>query len=194
MTDLEIIEILRNNDIKGSTNALKTIYKNNYYMVEDYVKKNNGTKDDAKDLFQDSVIVLYKNIKKDSFLLSGKISTYLYSISRNLWLKKLRDTKIKTTEIDTHNESFSTSETIQLKIEYSENQIFLGRLLTKAGEKCKKILKAFYYDKQSMKTIAEMQGYSSEQVAKNQKLRCLKKIRSVLNEHGLYSEHLDTKF
>lgn len=194
MTDQEIIAILRENDIKGGTRALKILYKNNYYMVEDYVTHNSGTKDDAKDIFQDSVIVLYKNLKKESFELRGKISTYLYSISRNLWLKKLRDTKIRTTDIEDHRESFVNEQNIHLDLEYTEDQKMIGRMLTQAGEKCKEILKAFYYDKMSMRKIAEGQGYSSEQVAKNQKLRCLKKIRAVLNKKANYFGQLENSY
>lgn len=194
MTDQEIITILKKNDLAGGTQALKILYKNNYFMVEDYILKNSGTKEDAKDIFQDSVIVLYKNLKKETFVLSGKISTYLYSITRNLWLKKLRDSKITSVDLEDHRESFIDEENIVEEIEYSEHQIMIGKMLHQAGERCKKILKAFYYEKLSMKKIASTQGYSSEQIAKNQKVRCLKKIRSILNKNEHYFENLENSY
>lgn len=194
MTDQEIVNVLKTNDLKGGTNALKILYKNNYYMVEDYILKNSGTRDDAKDIFQESVIVLYKNIKKESFELNGKISTYLYSITRNLWLKKLRDSKISTTSIDGYKDSFVQNSNAITAIEYSESQKLIGGMLQKASEKCKNLLKAFYYEKHSMKTIAATQGYSSEQVAKNQKVRCLKKLRTLLNSSEYYLGNLENSY
>lgn len=194
MTDQELINILRKNDLKGGTQALKILYKNNYHMIEVYIRKNSGSKEDAKDVFQDSVIVLYKNLKKDSFELNGKISSYLYSISRNIWLKKLRDTKITTSTIEDHGDSFVHDTNVLEDIEYSENQKMIGNLLLQAGERCKILLRAFYYEKLSMKKIASSQGYSNEQIAKNQKVRCLKKIRTILKKTGHYFENLENSY
>jgi RNA polymerase sigma factor (sigma-70 family) len=194
MTDQELITILKKNDLKGGAQALKVLYKKNYYMVEDYIVRNSGTKEDAKDLFQDSMIVLYKNLQKENFVLNGKISSYLYSISRNIWLKKLRDTKILTTTVDDYKESFVNDSNIVIDIEYSENQRMLANMLIQSGEKCKKILKAFYYEKMSMKKIASTLGYSNEQIVRTQKLRCLKKIRLILNKNEHYYENLENSY
>jgi RNA polymerase sigma-70 factor (ECF subfamily) len=54
-------------------------------------------------------------------------------------------------------------------------------LYEKLAEPCKSIIKMFYYDKRSMQEIAQSLGYKSEDVAKNQKARCLKSARSALN-------------
>ncbi|MDF1696063.1 MAG: sigma-70 family RNA polymerase sigma factor [Saprospiraceae bacterium] len=194
MTDQEIVTILTNNNLKGGTKALKILYKNNYYMVENYILKNSGTKDDAKDIFQDSVVVFYKNLKKESFQLSGKLSTYMYSIARNLWLKKLRDNRISTSPIEDEKDSFSNQGSAQLDLEFTENQQMIGKLLREAGDRCKNLLKAFYYEKMSMRKIAETQGFSSEQIAKNQKVRCLKKIRAILNNSETYYKNLKNSY
>jgi len=194
MTDQEIIKILKKNDLKGGTQALKNLYINNFHMVEVYILKNSGSKEDAKDIFQDSVIVLYKNLKNETFELNGKISSYLYSISRNIWLKKLRDSKIITSTLEDHGDSFVHDANILNEIVYSENQKMIGKILTQAGERCKELLKAFYYEKLSMKKIASTQGYSNEQIAKNQKVRCLKKIRSILNKSEHYFENLENSY
>ncbi len=194
MTDLEIIHTLRKNDLKGGTQALKILYKKNYHMVEVHILKNSGSKEDAKDVFQDSIIVLYKNLKKETFELNGKISSYLYSISRNIWLKKLRDTKITTSAIEDHRDSFIHDVNIIKEIEYSEDQKMIGDMLKRAGDRCKNLFIAFYYEKLSMKKIASTQGYSSEQIVKNQKVRCLKKIRSILNKSQNYFGNLENSY
>ncbi len=194
MNDQEIIDTLRKNDFKSGTLALKHLYKKNYHMIESYILKNNGSKEDAKDAFQDSIIVLYKNLKKETFVLNGKISSYLYSISRNIWLKKLRDSKITTTPIEDHDDSFVHDENILKVIEYTEKQRMIGDMLRSAGERCKKLLMAFYYEKLSMQKIASTQGYSSEQITKNQKVRCLKKIRTILSQSDNYFGNLENNY
>lgn len=194
MTDQEILALLQTSDLQGGRKALTAIYKDNYYMIENYILKNSGTKEDAKDIFQDSMVVLYKNMKKDSFRLFGKISTYIYSVARNLWLKKLRDNKILISSLEENDDSYISDSNIIIDLEYSESQRMIGKLLNHAGVKCKDLLRSFYYEKLSMKKIASTQGYSSEQIAKNQKVRCLKKIRSILNKTENYFNNLESSY
>ena len=89
---------MKKNDIKiladikqGSENAFIELYNQNYPQVERLILKNSGTIDDAKDIFQDTIHVLLVKIRSDNFELSASINTYIYGISKNLWLKRLRD-------------------------------------------------------------------------------------------------------
>ena len=81
-----LLEGLATND----TNAIETIYRENYTAIQAYVVKNNGYPDDARDVFQEAMIILFEKAKSDSFVLSCQIKTYLYSVCRRLWLKKLQ--------------------------------------------------------------------------------------------------------
>ena len=72
------------NDSKGT---LEGIYKAYFPMVLQLVMTNSGSEDDAKDVFQESIIVLYDKVKAGSFELNSKLKTFLYSVSRRLWLK-----------------------------------------------------------------------------------------------------------
>ena len=93
-----------------------------------------------------------------------------------------------------YTDAFISESNIELDMEYSENQKMLGTILNQAGERCKKLLKSFYYEKLSMNKIASTQGYSSEQIAKNQKLRCLKKIRAIVNKSEFYTKNLENSY
>ena len=86
--------------------------KNNVSMVYEYlykkltpviyyeIKANSGTKEDAEDHFQDTMIVVAANVKGGKYL-EGNLEGYFKQVSRNLWLKKLRDGgKMKKTEYD----------------------------------------------------------------------------------------------
>src|SRR5215471_4412310 len=81
-----LLKALANNDPK----AAETIYKDNFNMVLAFILNNNGSYDEARDIFQEAMITLYQKAKSDSFVLTSQIKTYVYSICRRLWLKRLQ--------------------------------------------------------------------------------------------------------
>lgn len=48
---------------KNDKKAVETIYKDNYTMVQSLIINNNGSADDAKDVFQEAMIVLYEKAR-----------------------------------------------------------------------------------------------------------------------------------
>lgn len=188
MTDQELIEEIKTGHISSSQKAMRHLYKTCYPMTENMVRNNKGSIADAQDIFQDAMIVVYNRIKQEDFSISSKISTYTFGISRNLWLKNLRDNKKSSNNLDINEMHIDSSERIDEALEFSEQQIMLGKLLMKSGQKCFELLKAFYFEKLRVKKIAELQNYSSEQIVKNQKVRCIKKIRALMQSNHEYIE------
>src|SRR6201995_1362209 len=84
-TDNEVILGILNN----SESALKKLYLAYFPMILQLVINNNGNTDDAKDIYQEAIIILYNKVKAGNFELSSKLKTYIYSICRRLWLKRL---------------------------------------------------------------------------------------------------------
>ena len=82
----ELLRGLAEND----RNAIETIYRLNFGLIQGFVVKNNGYPDDARDIFQEAMIVLYEKSHQESFQLTCQIKTYLYSVCRRLWLKRLQ--------------------------------------------------------------------------------------------------------
>lgn len=191
MKDDKIFTLIRDESLFNNEVALKAIYVSNYYMVENFILSHGGSKEDAKDVFQDTVITFYNNVKKDQFELKSKISTYLYSVSRNIWFKKIRDDKIVINSEDFDKlKKVSSSDDIHKSIEYTEEQKLIAQLLSSAGAKCKQILTLYYFEKLRMKKIASELGYNSEQVAKNQKAKCMKKIKAAVLSSNFYLRNL----
>ncbi|MES2432083.1 MAG: sigma-70 family RNA polymerase sigma factor [Bacteroidota bacterium] len=166
MTEEEIIEHLQNN--KYST-ALKGLY-NVLPLAKKYITTNNGTTDDAADIFQDALVILCKKVKEGNLTLTVPLKTYLMGIVKNCWLQELRLRK-KLPQGETNNDLPS--------IEVNEEP---GFVLAKAafdllGEKCRQLLILFYFKKESFKNIATALAFSDEKIAKNQKYRCLQKAK-----------------
>jgi len=189
MTDQQIIATIKDSSIKSCEIALNCVYESYYKMIQTFVTQNSGTKDDAKDVFQETVISLYNNVKNGKYSPDSKLSTYLFSISKKNWFNKLRKSGRISSLEDNENHHIQSDEDIQRKIEYTEQQMLIGKLLHKIGQECGTLLKLFYFEKMRMVKIAATMNYSSEQIAKNQKSKCMKKLRLVvLSSHELQNQ------
>jgi RNA polymerase sigma factor (sigma-70 family) len=176
MSDQEIIEHLLNDRYNK---AVKGLY-GSYPSARKWIVANSGNKEDAEDIFQEALLVLYKKVKAGGFVLSSSLKTYLTGISRNLWLKELKRKGIEVPMEKFHGiaeESLADGEQ-QFKVaEMAFNLL---------GEKCKQLLLLFYFKKKSMGEISRILEFSNEGVTKNQKYRCLEKAKNnytnLLNE------------
>lgn len=60
--------------------AVEAIYRENFSMIQAFILNNNGSVDDARDIFQEAMIVLYDKAKSETFELNCKLKTYIYSV------------------------------------------------------------------------------------------------------------------
>lgn len=152
-------------------------------MVEKYILTNNGTKADAQDIFQDAMYLLIKKAEAPDFSLSSKITTFLFGIGKNLWLKQLAKHKTVDREPDP-NEVYEESETVLEIEEAGYEQLdrvkWMKKCLVALGEPCKTILEQFYFLKTPMKRIAEMLHYTNSNNAKNQKYKCFMRLKKMV--------------
>lgn len=164
---------------KNDRKAVETIYKEHYNMVQAMVVKNNGTIDDAKDIFQEAMIVLYEKVKSDSFELSCQIKTYLYSVSRRLWLKKLMSQSRLIIAEEADHELVSVDDQVEEHEKLQVEFVMMEKAINSLGEPCKSLLEAFYLKKKSMQEIASGFGYTNPENAKNQKYKCLIRLKKL---------------
>jgi RNA polymerase sigma factor (sigma-70 family) len=165
----------------GDSKALSFIYKTIYPTVEKMVFKMNGSTDDAYDVFQDAVTILYEKAKTNSLQLSCKLSTYLISVAKHLWLKKLSKRKKQQVSVlyDGMEENIGVDDDINHFLEFENNVTRLKACFEQIGEPCKSVLNAFYIHNQSMTDIAATFGYVNTETAKTQKYKCLNRIRKL---------------
>lgn len=172
----EHIKAIKANDEK----VLKLFYQNNYPKIERYVLMNSGTVDEARDIYQEAFIAVWRNIQLSKFEVQDNTSLdrYLYQVAKNKWLDFLRSAKRKTIVPLTGRED-GLAECVDLS-EVEQQQITTIKVnFKRLGQQCKDILERFYYRKQSMRVIAEDMSWT-EATAKNNKYRCLQKLRELL--------------
>lgn len=163
----DLIDGIKNKDSK----TLNFLYKKYLSLVRSFVLNNNGTTDDAKDVFQEAVIAIFRYSQNENFELKCSFETFLYSICRTIWLNNLRNQRVHLNKINEISEfiifSSSTNEMIEESLEYKLYQKHFQRL----SEECKKLLQLFF-DKVSYAEIAKLLGYSSVGFVKKKKFNC----------------------
>ena len=106
---------------------------------------------------------------------SSSVKTYLFSVGKNKLMEmergKLRERKLKTDDL------------------YEADEIYDDSLLTqvedcveKLGEPCRSLLIQYYYHKRSIDQLVSLFGYKNMETAKNQKYKCLERLRKMVKE------------
>ena len=181
---------LVNGIISENDDVLLYIYKNSYRPVRHLITTNSGNEEDARDIFQDSLVILYKKLKSNNLKLYCSISTFIYSIAKLLWLKEL---KIRGKEVKGYNEydDYADESSNIVKIyEYNERLSFYRRIFEQLSEDCKKILKMFMKNF-TISEVTKIMGYSSEQHTKNRRYRCKKALVKRIIQNPEYYELKD---
>ncbi|MBB5394901.1 sigma-70 family RNA polymerase sigma factor [Mucilaginibacter sp. AK015] len=169
-----IIGILNNSD-----SVLKKLYLAYFPMVLQLVISNNGDEDEAKDIYQEAIIVLYNKVKRGDFELSSKLKTYIYSICRRLWLKRLKQLNRYGGDIKDFQEYLPVEDEVEMHEERDTQLNKMGDALKLLGEPCKTIMEDFYMHNRSMQDICERFGYTNADNAKTQKYKCLQRLKKL---------------
>jgi RNA polymerase sigma factor (sigma-70 family) len=159
--------------------AIESVYKEHYGLIQHLVVYNNGTEDDARDIFQEAMMVLYEKAKSPDFELTCQIKTYLYSVSRRLWLKKLQHARRIETQIENFDQLVPVEEDLDEHEKLTNQYLIMRTAMGKIGEPCKSLIEAFYVHQKNMNEIAGFFGYTNADNAKNQKYKCLVRLKKL---------------
>ncbi len=180
LRDSEVIDLIK----KGDERALDYLYKKNYKMMANLIVKNNGTEEEAKDVYQDALIVFWQKTTSGELVMTSKISTYLYSICQNLWRKELdRKSRYSYEETD-------RGESVDL-VEKDERVKIVHQCLALLGDSCRKILSYYYFDELSMNDIADKMGFANADTAKTKKYKCKQELDKLIKSKFKTSDFLD---
>jgi RNA polymerase sigma factor (sigma-70 family) len=151
------------------------LYKSAFPVVAKYVSRMGGSFDEAKDVFQDALVVYYEKVVTSPDLFTNDLA-YLVGTAKNLWLKRYRQStqNVPLDNLDVFDEEQETPSNTRLM-----------RFLETAGKKCMELLKGFYYDQLPLTEIADQFGYSGVRSATVQKYKCLEKVRETIKQKAL---------
>jgi RNA polymerase sigma factor (sigma-70 family) len=179
-SDTNIIEGVRNQDDK----ILNWLYDNYLQSVKKYVISNNGSSDDVSDVFQDTIIILYKQIIDESLNLTTDLKGYFFGIARNVWNSQLRK-KQRNVEIET---DFADEEQND-----DAGDPILERIVSRAFQKLKhdhqEVLNS-YSEGLSYEDIAIKMNFKNETYARRKKYLAKEALLEILKEDPEYQEYL----
>jgi RNA polymerase sigma factor (sigma-70 family) len=152
---------------------------------------NSGSRQDAEDVFQEMLVAFIDLVQKNKFRGESTVKTFLYSLNRHTWLNELkrRGRALAREEKYEKGKEQAEPDTGYL-IADREAKSAVIKLVGSLGETCKKILLLFYYENRSMREILETMHYENEQVVRNKKYKCLKRLEQMLNEKPHLKETL----
>ena len=166
---------------------VRYLYEHYFEDAATEIKLRGGSDDDAADMFQEAVLILIEKIKTGKFRQESSIKTFLVGIARNLWLfeKRTRERRSSREMLYTISEgSDINTEDLDIgeRIFSKSNTDVIQTLFKQVGEVCSKILIGFYYENSSMKNLLQRFHFDNEQVLRNRKSRCMKKLKKLLTD------------
>jgi RNA polymerase sigma factor (sigma-70 family) len=166
------------NALQSRNNAAYELLYSFYYAgIEKFVKQNNGTSADAKDVFQETIMVLLEKVPKRDFVLTSSIKTYINAIAHNIWLKRLRDTKRLTrVELQYEMEDMTLAEWEQQE-EKRVKRNLLQRIFERLTRHCVIFLTRTFLTGASREQLMAEMGYKNSHTFDNQKYKCLEQAR-----------------
>lgn len=185
LTNKNIIRGIRKRDAA----VIRYLYKTCYPDIRKLILANKGTAEDAQDLFQDALLLIYQKIVNLGITLNCEFGTYLYSCCRLMWLKELEERRNMGQNYeytDTHSggisEEISTFEAVKMSI--------YKRHFDELGKECQDVLK-MYYDNVPMEEICTRMGFQSIEAAKEKKYRCKKSLMTKIYNNPAYKKLQD---
>ncbi len=176
---LEQEQILLKGLAGSDKNSIELIYRDNFSSIQSFILNNNGSVEDARDIFQEAMIVLYENAGKETFKLNCQIKTYLYSVCRRLWLKRLQQLGKYNYNLEYLVDIVPVDAEIEDHEKRNDDFNLMENAMSKIGEPCKSLLDGYYLQKKNMQELALEFGYTNADNAKTQKYKCLIRLKKI---------------
>lgn len=174
--DAALVIGIANNEAK----ALDQVYQQSFEQIKQFITQNNGSEQDAEDIFQEGLLAVWRNIKSGKYEHQRhvKLSTYVFQVCKYRWFEHLKSAKVKyNSRLNPEFDIAEENSLAQLQ-EEEERASYLRNLFEQLGEKCQQILHLYYYKKLPLAEIAEQLDYTP-QSAKNEKYRCMQRLKAL---------------
>ena len=172
--------------LSGDRALLKQMYAALFPFIRRIVLDHVGTEEDARDVFQDAVIVLYEMAQKPDFQLTSKFSTLFYGICRNIWMTR-RQKKSNQELTIPEDAKYIPDDSLQIDYLQVERGKLFYKALRRLGEDCQKLLQLFF-EKRSMEEIARTMGFASEGYARVRKAQCKDRLVENIKKDASFKE------
>ncbi|MFP4025798.1 MAG: RNA polymerase sigma factor [Thiohalospira sp.] len=177
-------EIIINGILNQDKDILKAIYYTYFPTIKRFILDNNGNEQDAKDVFQEALIIIYRKIKDGNFRLKSSFKTYIYAVCQFIWIKELSVNKENNENLTVYLEYENIPEiNIDEYKKHKQYQLY-QKHFKRLGKECQKTLKLFLEEK-PFKEIAKKLGTSYDYI-RTKKTRCKERLLRYIKEDPEY--------
>lgn len=188
-SDKEIVRAIKGGN---ADEVLEFLYHTVQFKISNWIIKNNGSEEEAQDIFQDSVLSFYNYVLANKFDETKSVDGFLFSIARNNWINRAKQ---KQKFID-------SSEHVEYKIEQVEDNEFIQQsndsdrakkldvLLSELGERCKELLTYSIFYKMSMEEISEKMDFNNANTAKTKNYKCKQRLMKIIDTNATVKDWL----
>ncbi|MEL6836635.1 MAG: RNA polymerase sigma factor [Bacteroidota bacterium] len=176
--DQQIIVALRN----GEFGVLDQVYRDHASSIRNWIVRNNGTSDDAQDVFQDAIIALHQKANDPDFVLTCPLGGLLFSICRNKWLNQLRkknkEAEVRVWEAEKYKDESSLVSVLEQVEEEQIRQERLDHTFQQLSELCQKLLRLLISGLSSAEVAVQL-GMTDANTVYRRKNACVGRWRTL---------------
>ncbi len=178
MSDAELLHLVRSGDPSG----VSFVYEKYRREFVSWIRKFGRCDiDEACEYYQGTMVIFYENVMTGRLTdLQSSLKTYLFGIGKNLVMQEYRKTvrseKIKA-EYLLQSHLLPTADEAQAE---AEDLSLISRCFERIGDPCRRLLELFYFQQKNMEEISTELGYKNPETAKNQKYKCMERLRKLV--------------
>lgn len=157
---------------------IDSIYQNFSPKIKRWITNNNGSLSDAGDIFQEALIIVFRQAKEKDLQLTCPFEAYLLAVIKRMWYKELkkRGRRGVTIDIDdVYNVGTNNIQEMEESMAQQEKENTVMQFLETLGESCRKIIRLCLKKENSQEEIAESLGISYAYLRKK-KSACMAKL------------------
>jgi RNA polymerase sigma factor (sigma-70 family) len=171
----------------GDKDGLRNIYRSFLPGIIGLITRNGGTKDDAMDIFQDALVIIFEKCRTENFALTSTFNTLLHGVCRNLWGNRLQKKSRSETSIP-EEYALASGEDFREEMQQEEKRSIFWKAFKKLGEDCQRLMLMFF-EKRTMGEIAVAMDFASEGYAKKRKFQCKEHLIRIVKEDARYADY-----
>ena len=172
--------------ISQDPQALQAAYQRFYPGIAQHVQAKGGRAEDAEDVFQEAMVVVFRKLQDPDFELTCSLGTFLFGVSKKIWLNQAsRRGRHPVQPLD--DLEVAQAADIDTELERTERNRLFRAKLKQLGADCQKVLRLFFAGT-PMTEIAQQMGYASESYAKKRKFQCKQKLTDLIKADPRYQE------
>lgn len=161
--------------VRNDPGTLKKLYALHFPTVKQYVQRNSGTVEDARDMFQEAITILWLKAKEGTLQQNTEPGAFLFRVSKNKWLDRVRSAAQRTMTV-VPVEHTGVPDDVEA-VDMEERIQRLKQVYDRMDGQCHTVLGRFYFQREDMATIAKALGVTEESI-RTIKYRCMMKLRA----------------